>query len=500
MNRLNLFALFCLVACSQGRNASTSGPDAADATGDETARTCQPQATTRCVDGHPTWIDSCGVIGDRKVSCGDQDVCEGGTCVCATTGAGIRGCYGNDIYRFNDCGEPAYLIEACGDRQVCRDGRCTSADCTPGPEELCDAIDNDCDGVVDEGQPCTNGQLCADGRCVNSGELCTPCIDDDSCSDGYRCLGYRSYPDIGRVCVLGGCRTDSDCPDGTACDDNGVCWLNWSRVCRDGQAWSVDSCGRAIGIAEDCGPGGRCNEGRCIGTGRLCDACEGDRDCDAEHLCRGYSNYDHLPMVCVPKSNCNEDSAVTCPDGLQCSQSGVCWLTWTPLCGDDGDVWQHDTCQRRVVRANECRDTAMCDEGRCLGTGVLCGECIDDGDCARGFRCRGYSNYPDIPKVCVQESDCAVNPAAPCPDGFQCSETGVCWLSWTTGCGPDPQDIANIDNCGRAVSISSRCDDDQVCQDGLCVPAEIEGAGDAGVNEPAQDGGLDPQPGADQGP
>jgi hypothetical protein len=44
---------------------------------------------------------------------------------------------------------------------------CDLADCTPGPpfDERCNALDDDCDGVVDDGQPCGAGSTCYEGQC-----------------------------------------------------------------------------------------------------------------------------------------------------------------------------------------------------------------------------------------------------------------------------------------------------------------------------------------------
>lgn len=61
----------------------------------------------------------------------------------------------------------------------------------PSASEMCDSIDNNCDGVIDEGDLCPNFQVCENGVCVsccfnNGGSACTSstnlgsiCGDDD---------------------------------------------------------------------------------------------------------------------------------------------------------------------------------------------------------------------------------------------------------------------------------------------------------------------------------
>ena len=163
------------------------------------------------------------------------------------------------------------------------DGVRCSQDCNdtnplvhPGATEICDGIDNNCNGAVDEGFGTTTCGLGACQRtvtaCVNGiPQTCTPgsptaevCngIDDDCdgvvdngggaalCVDGNACTGD--------VCGgIAGCSHPA-AADGTACDDanacttvdvcaGGICVGNTPRTCDDGNVCTDDSCDPASG-------------------------------------------------------------------------------------------------------------------------------------------------------------------------------------------------------------------------------------------------------------
>ena len=479
-------AAIALAACSKSSSGGDATPGDAGPMVD-TAPMCTAEHAKRCIDGHPTWTDSCGTIGERQATCNSGQRCEEGECVCANEMGEVK-CHGNDVFRFNGCDEPVYRVEACGANETCREGVCVNNNCTPS-EERCDGQDNDCDGTTDEGDLCPNGVSCMDAVCGEVGGLCSPCEETEDCQPNHTCAGYSNFPDLNRVCVPTGCTSDEQCPENTRCNDDGLCWLRWQTECRDGDSWNIDTCGRAVSVAETCDPGTQCQDGRCVGEGELCTDCEGNGDCALGFLCRSYSSYPHVPSVCVPQSNCNDAGGQECPEGLQCSASGVCWLTWTSQCQEDGDPWSIDTCGRTVVRADECAEDALCADGRCIGMGSLCDECTGDSDCGAGYLCRGYNNFPEIPQICVPESDCATNPESMCPEGYQCGGSGVCWMNWVAACGEDLANVYNADNCGRFVSVLEECPADQHCEEGACVPGGPPPVPDAGA-PPADAGAL----------
>ena len=133
------------------------------------------------------------------------------------------------------------------------DGYESSEDCdetdpsiNPGVPELCDGIDNNCDGTVDEGVLCEDNLACTEGVCScppeqQCGEECvdllsnadhcgscnTPCSDVQTCEAG-TCQCEGGFTACGGSCVdlmvdlvhCGSC--DTLCKGGSTCKE-GLC-------------------------------------------------------------------------------------------------------------------------------------------------------------------------------------------------------------------------------------------------------------------------------------
>jgi len=192
-----------------------------------------------------------------------------------------------------EAGEPCET----GDLGVCAEGvtACVGSgtECVPvvpSSDERCDAIDNDCDGEVDEGDDLCGGgtQVCDRGTCI---DVCF----EGGCPEGQVCS------EAGR-CVVDGC-DDVECPAGQRCVAGGEC---------------VGACEGVV-----CPAGQDCRGGRCLD---LCAELTCDPECSVCERGECVTRCDHPGGGCATGETCMDDG--TCEPtgcvGVTCDPGSVC--------------------------------------------------------------------------------------------------------------------------------------------------------------------------------
>ncbi len=421
--------------------------------------------------------------GRRGVCAAGRLVCDGGQLLCEPQAApSDEVCDGidNDCDGIVDNGFAAAGPCDTGLPGVCAPGH-TSCDggqsCEPNvppSAEVCDGLDNDCDGIVDNntreaGGPCATGQpgVCAVGATI--------------CVDGHLDCQSTATPEAEICDVL-----DNNC-DGVIDEDVrnacGRCGALPPESCNG----LDDNCDGQVDNDAPCPDGQACRYGHCI------NACA-NNECNGAQVCvAGFCAEPcdlitcEAGQICVAGTCADPCANVTCAAGQICVYPGECVADNCFAAGcTAGERCVNFVCEPDPCAETQCDAGQFCRDGRCISScaAVACplGESCLDGAC--------------IADPCAGRT---------CPDGQACRD-GACAVDPCQGVTCDPG-LACVDGvCGDDPCHNVHCAPNERCEvlQGLaqCVadwgPETPVGQPDGGVGDAG--GASDAGAGMDTGP
>ncbi len=375
--------------------------------------------------------------------------------------------------------------------------------------EICDGLDNDCDGLVDEGFDLLNDKNHC-GSCDRS------CNEDQTCCGGV-CSSLKDDQNCGACGSVCGAVADH-C--GLLADQSMGCLCGNQPACENGLRCVGGSC-KCV-EHRDCGDDALCCGGSCVPTSAetQCEACD-DGGCDGEraNACIGRRCYCGSITECMEGTRCmvsasdedpesEEGKCLGCESDLDCGEDALCCsgacVPSSPVhqceaCGQGCDLDRADRCLTRgedrihycaCGEGPACDDGSFCSAGRCIecrhsqdcgGDKPSCveGHCkacdpSDESSCGENKLCCNDICVAKDEDHCASCSD-ACNPlkANHCGSGnngaqCQCGDQPACGDQLYCD-GTECVACLNDDHCPNGVCISG------VCQ--ICDPSDHKGCG-----------------------
>jgi len=520
----------CVAECPDGYDCVSSsafGPDPIFLCLPQHARVCRPcMGDTDCQDPSDPFPAYCLPAPDPAQgsfcgsSCAGRDCPEGYSCESVTLGSGgvAKQCVPQggvqctcrpswDGLGFATRCDIANGFGTCEGTRTCGAFGLTPCDGPQATQEICNSVDDDCNGVTDD-IPATACQVqnqygtcpgtlgCSDlgpvcegtppaaEACNGVDDNCDGVTDDAGCDDGLACTDDNCAGafDCRHTLKAGFCQIDGACWTNGGFNPNNAC-----QVCNTAVSTSQWSqAGNTCLINSVCYPNGAVNPNNAC---QLCDVNQSGTSwsvagntCTIGGACyaSGAANPDNPCQICTPSQSTTmwTQAASTCNIQGQCFASGVtkpgspCLICspeqnatgWTARpstasCDDGSPCSTDDHCDGAgsCVGDTSCNDGVACTADVCTGSG--CDHSgVPSGWCRIGGTC--YTNNTSNPSNACQRCNPGSNQTSwsPQPSTTPCEDGSAC----TTG-----------DHCsgtGSCVS-GSGCGDGLSCTTDVCNPA-----------------------------
>ncbi|MFH1531643.1 MAG: LamG domain-containing protein [Pseudomonadota bacterium] len=477
----------CQTECPQGwtcQQVAGTDPDLVYVCVSSHANLCKPCAAGGDCLSPAGSDDACVAYGDEGAfcggACGDAGACPWGfTCkeVETVDGVALSQCVADaGVCPCTDKSVALGLwtpcaVEsddgACDGKRVCTEAGLSACDAATPVAEICNGVDDDCDGNVDEplevggdfvnlcddGSDCTMDTCDGEAGCTHDVLQGTECIDGNPCTVADHCEAG--------VCVGAPvtCDDDDPCTADSCAGDGGCVFAPAPGLCDDG---------------DPCTVGDFCDAGDCLGVAVDCQ-CTTDAQCQVLEdgdLCTGtlFCDTAAFPYVC----KVDPDSVVDCPEPE--GPDGICLkAVCDPGSAECGLAPDHEG--------------FACDDGDSCTIGDTCQE----GVCAPGPGLQCLDGNPCTDDACSPLSGCTFSfNSAACSDGNPCTTADECAAGACVGgafldC--DDGNPCTIDGCAPAAgcthtptpgpcSDGDPCTEGDACQGGACVPGPLQGCDD----------------------
>jgi hypothetical protein len=342
---------------------------------------CQPDGMCMAFGNEGSFcISECS----DEIKCPDGYVCDKSFClpesgICACSEKAIKFSLSTDCYKENIFGK-------CKGKRVCTKQGLSPCDAEEASEEVCNGVDDNCDGNKDEGMP--DCCVCGNGKCEEfpaCGETLANCaVDCHACGNG-KCEPAESPKDCPQDCC-GWCG-DAKCANYPKCTETkdtcpDDCAVN---PCGDG---NCDKGENPLNCPADCKKDA-CGNGVCEPDEDLNSATPCDEDCAASCgncICEGTEDFISCPNDC---GYCGDGTCSSCPslnESIETCEKDCC--KYGDFCFIDGSCYQKGTenpgneCEICDTNADKKKWTAKADNTICNADD---NGCTKDDICINGF-------------------------------------------------------------------------------------------------------------------